>query len=749
MHAIRDGGTPAACGNALGTPILHDQRSTMPKISIRRASASGPARTMRFGTKTVLVGRSPNCTICLKDPEVSRLHFAVAWRPDAGWVLIRHESARPVWVNDASVDTCRLLGGETIRVGDFTLTFEGDEASDEGDEARAAAAPGLGRASLVIESAFPPGEPLPITKDITVIGRGEACDVVVDDEHCSRNHAEIHAVGGGFVVRDLGSTNGVFVNDARVVADVELRAGDLIRMGESRLRFGLEDAAASSVPTPSGIDAFIPEPEPVLARTIPMRAGRARSPSAATRTVGFVLAGLAGAALTVVVLLSAQAPQRRNASDGEPRRPRAVATRSDRQQESPGRTANGPERRPDSEERMAAAAPPTASDSERAERRPPGRSARPRRPTTGSRADDGTESGDSREVPGSLGGLLDLAGGAGAAPQQERPPAEPTPSPEKAVAEPAKPATADAPEKLLPIPDAADVETAKAEVLAAYGDELSAGGAGDDVIARLIEAARESTRPASKFALLDAAESAALRSASYRQAVGVIDARSRMFDVDNLESRVAMLAGVAKGGASRPRELFDLAVGTVRDAVRTEQFEVASKAVALTTTLAASRELAPDADEPSATKTAHRLWTMVNECKTLHRKYKAAVVSLAERPDDPKAREVMGTYTCFVKQEWTEGLAALAVGRDEQLKAIAARELAVMADGKNVAERFALASAWWAFAESHARPGAMPPWYQDVVREHAADIYGGIVNELSDPVEEKLARKRIALGRAW
>jgi hypothetical protein len=73
-----------------------------------------------------------------------------------------------------------------------------------------------------------------------VLGRSRDCDIVLDDANVSRHHAELRPSGGSWVVRDLGSTNGVKVNGRRVDGAQSLHAGDAIELGSSRVVFELE-----------------------------------------------------------------------------------------------------------------------------------------------------------------------------------------------------------------------------------------------------------------------------------------------------------------------------------------------------------------------------------------------------------------------------------------------------------------------------------------------------------------------------
>jgi FHA domain/Protein of unknown function (DUF3662) len=73
-------------------------------------------------------------------------------------------------------------------------------------------------------------------KPKTRIGRSEEGEVVLVDPSVSRAHAVVEIGSRGAVVRDLGSTNGTFVNGRRIEAEA-LRDGDELRFGNTRMRF--------------------------------------------------------------------------------------------------------------------------------------------------------------------------------------------------------------------------------------------------------------------------------------------------------------------------------------------------------------------------------------------------------------------------------------------------------------------------------------------------------------------------------
>jgi len=84
------------------------------------------------------------------------------------------------------------------------------------------------------------GKRLVVGASGATIGRSRDCDVVLGDANVSRRHAELRPRGGGWMIADLGSTNGVAVNGARIERPQPLRRGDRIEIGTTTLTFELE-----------------------------------------------------------------------------------------------------------------------------------------------------------------------------------------------------------------------------------------------------------------------------------------------------------------------------------------------------------------------------------------------------------------------------------------------------------------------------------------------------------------------------
>lgn len=85
---------------------------------------------------------------------------------------------------------------------------------------------------FVMRSGPTPGVVFPLEGEQLTIGRDSSNGVAINDAEVSRKHARLTFQGGKFVIDDLGSTNGTFVNGQRLAGPVVLKAGDVVSLGE-------------------------------------------------------------------------------------------------------------------------------------------------------------------------------------------------------------------------------------------------------------------------------------------------------------------------------------------------------------------------------------------------------------------------------------------------------------------------------------------------------------------------------------
>jgi len=162
------------------------------------------------------------------------------------------EHARSEGLSLATRPAVEFQTDDRLRLGEFGIQARTVQApADDGDEpqqgelghtmvyspdraARPLGAPGTATAgpALLVGA----GKRRVLSGERLVLGRSRDCDVVLDDPNVSRHHAELRREGDGWVVADLGSTNGIKVNGRRV-GQVALSDRDQITLGRSTLTF--------------------------------------------------------------------------------------------------------------------------------------------------------------------------------------------------------------------------------------------------------------------------------------------------------------------------------------------------------------------------------------------------------------------------------------------------------------------------------------------------------------------------------
>ena len=233
----------------------------------------------------ITIGRQDGNVIRLTDRNVSRRH-AVLYSNQDKLRLEDLESYTGTQINGRPLEGTSPLGlGDVVSIGDYELRIlgEGDHALEPDDsqvtqidntvpsaaEPIAAASPlldddedqdptavinlraGLGSqirqgtyegllngppARLVVVSAQLAGTEYTIDRSPCRIGRGAECEVKVEHRSISRHHATIEVQDNQFVIKDIGSANGIQVN-GESYASTRLQPGDRIDMGHIQLRF--------------------------------------------------------------------------------------------------------------------------------------------------------------------------------------------------------------------------------------------------------------------------------------------------------------------------------------------------------------------------------------------------------------------------------------------------------------------------------------------------------------------------------
>lgn len=190
--------------------------------------------------RALTIGRSQDNDVTLDDEAVSAHHARI--EPGAeGWRFLDAGSA-----NGSQVAGGRALSaGESVVVEELTQFLLGStvvelEPTDAFEAEATEELPSAGSRLVVL------GGPEPRVHELrgaqVVVGRAEDCDVRLDVASVSQRHAELRSTPRGWVLRDLGSTNGSRVGVVPVSGERLLRSGSHLILGEADLYFVEGDA---------------------------------------------------------------------------------------------------------------------------------------------------------------------------------------------------------------------------------------------------------------------------------------------------------------------------------------------------------------------------------------------------------------------------------------------------------------------------------------------------------------------------
>ncbi len=236
------------------------------------------------------VGRAEDSTIRLTERNISRSHARIYRDEGDEWQIEDKGSYTGSFVNGERVSGKRALKhGDTIQLGDYRLELmdEDQQAVDAQALDQAVTAAQLPDRLVVVQGPNV-GTIYPLLEHKLLIGRGEECQIALDDASVSRVHVEVLRTEHGLMILDQGSSNGLRINGADLPSAM-LRSGDVVELGDVRLKF-----------VPAGVEDVVMQATPVAAHPIdamPVAVPRS-SPGRGT------VALYAGAAALVVAIIA-------------------------------------------------------------------------------------------------------------------------------------------------------------------------------------------------------------------------------------------------------------------------------------------------------------------------------------------------------------------------------------------------------------------------------------------------------------
>ena len=186
-----------------------------------------------------VIGRTAD--IPIKVPEASRRHCRVI-EEDGAWFVEDLKSSNGTRVNGRKVTKFELQDGDEIEVGTARLRFLDSDVAvslgDDDDEIELEISLEE-EVWLTVLAGKSEGERIKLDGRAT-IGRKSSNTLVLKDQGVSGSHAEIVSDGDDWLVRDLGSTNGTFV-DGEKIAEARIASGGHVRVGPVTMAFTLGD----------------------------------------------------------------------------------------------------------------------------------------------------------------------------------------------------------------------------------------------------------------------------------------------------------------------------------------------------------------------------------------------------------------------------------------------------------------------------------------------------------------------------
>ena len=116
---------------------------------------------------------------------------------------------------------------------------------------------------LLIHEGEKAGQRWTLQSDLTVVGRGNECDLLLPERQISRQHIRIRRSGGQYIIEDIDSKNGTWVNGRKLLGtetETEIREGDRIQVGKMIFRLAINTVAdVFECLEPDRLSGFLPD----------------------------------------------------------------------------------------------------------------------------------------------------------------------------------------------------------------------------------------------------------------------------------------------------------------------------------------------------------------------------------------------------------------------------------------------------------------------------------------------------------
>ena len=211
----------------------------------------GPVKEFELAKTSISLGRSLTNDIILSDVGISRSHARLDCGSQ-GVTIADLGSSNGTWINGKRVEQATLKSGDTIAIGSQNLQYYPEDPREDpgltqidtqvqldqtiNEEFLPVAINETSNPSLVVFNEDRTWQVDLLDLDKVTIGRDETCTITIESSKVSRLHAEVRRVGESFVLKDLGSTNGTWMQGQKVDEQM-LVNGSVFHIGKAQIIF--------------------------------------------------------------------------------------------------------------------------------------------------------------------------------------------------------------------------------------------------------------------------------------------------------------------------------------------------------------------------------------------------------------------------------------------------------------------------------------------------------------------------------
>jgi pSer/pThr/pTyr-binding forkhead associated (FHA) protein len=199
--------------------------------------------------KLYCIGTAADNQLIINDKSVDALH-AKLYAEDDKYVLKDNNSSTGCFVNGQRVTQKEILPGDIVRLGSTEIIVLDPRRLQEDDATNSAPW------RLVSDGSWLAGKTFIIPPERSVIiGRTEQCDITIPGTHLSRRHTELCIQGSKLFIKDLGSSNGTFLND-KSITEAFAENGDRLRIDVYTFRLVSPDTESHKTRIRASIDSL-------------------------------------------------------------------------------------------------------------------------------------------------------------------------------------------------------------------------------------------------------------------------------------------------------------------------------------------------------------------------------------------------------------------------------------------------------------------------------------------------------------